>query len=117
VTPPIQRITVKRGDTLTMRFFWRDARTKAPLDVSGCAARLQVRGRDRARTLLAHASIEDGRLVHGPDPGELGLTLSAEVMRGIPPGEHLFDLELTWPDGRVQSSQDILLDLLEDQTQ
>ena len=102
--------TIKRGDTWSQSFEWRQgSETGDPVDLTGCTARCHVR--DRADTLIA--DVTDYLTVDGP-AGTVDLALVPTET--FPVAKLQFDIELTWPDGTVQSTETMTLRVIEDVT-
>ena len=116
-TPTIE---IKRGDTWTRLFSWRTYDTDAIIDLTGCTARLQLR---RPRT--DYVSLEltsDGQStstgtleIDGPS-GNIAARAEAYVMAELTPGSYLADLEVTFTDGSVVSTDTFIVKVLEDVT-
>lgn len=91
--------TVKRGDTWRQTFTWRQgSETGDPVDLTGCTARLQVR--DRTGDLILDAT--DDLTINGATG-----TISVDVLipSTVLPGKYIFDVEVTYTDGFVQSTE------------
>jgi hypothetical protein len=102
--------TIKRGDTWSQSFEWRQgSETGDPVDLTGCTARCHVR--DRSDALIA--DVTDYLTVDGP-AGSVDLALVPT--ENFPAAKLQFDIELTWPDGTVQSTETMVLRVLEDVT-
>ncbi|AFL75400.1 hypothetical protein [Thiocystis violascens] len=112
-------LDLKRGDSWQVRFYaYADAAgvrhvVEAPLgaavpsgvavDLTGCAARLQIRA--RAGVLAYAASLAaDLALDEAPETGFVYLAAPASRTGDVIPGRYLTDLELAFPDGAVLSS-------------
>ena len=100
---------LKRGDTWRLAFVWQQD-DGSPVDLTGGTAALQVRD-------------QRNRLVGTPDDISVDLetatvhvTFAAETTALIPAGAHYTDLQMTFADGEVRSSQTCLLPVLEDQS-
>lgn len=85
-------LTVKRGDTWSWTCDFADADGN-PVDLTDVTARMQVRS--KKDVLLADYSDE---LVVGASSVSLG------VITDLPLGTSYFDIELTFPDGTVLST-------------
>lgn len=106
-------LTLKRGDTWRAVFTWTQG--DDPVDLTGCTARLMVRAR-RADELLLDLTSPDGGLTLTPLTGVVTVLATAAQTATLPVGTHVFDLELTYPDGSVQSTETAFLTVLEDVT-
>lgn len=99
-----------RGDTWRRTWFIETADGN-PVSLAGATARLAAR--TRAGQVVLTASTTDGRIVLNPDQGRIDLVVPAAAMR-LPAGRYPFDLEVTFPDGRVQTYEQAVLLLTED---
>lgn len=106
--PPIKHI---RGDTWQRAWLIADAAGQ-PVDLTGAAARLQVR--DAAGALVMSASLLDGALLMAtPSSGRIDLVMPA-TLTNIAPGAYRFDLELTFPSGLRRTYEQAVLVILDD---
>lgn len=105
--------TVKRGDTWSFSFVWKNGNT--PIDLSGCTAKMQVRKR-KTGTLLGEVSSTNGISIIGVD-GEVNVSFPPVVTALIEPGIHETDLQITFTStGEVKSSDTLTITVLEDIT-
>ncbi len=88
---------VIRGDTWQRAWVISDG-AGAPVDLTGCAARLQVR--DGTGALAAEATLVNGRLLLDALAGRVDLVMPAAVMADLL-GRYRFDIELTYSTGVV----------------
>ena len=104
--------TLKRGDTWSQSFEWRQGSEAGdPVDLTGCAARCQIR--DRADALIL--DVTDYLTIDG-QAGTVSLVVPAYETENFPVVKLQFDIELIWPDGAVQSTETMILRVLEDVT-
>lgn len=103
---------VKRGDTWSFVFQWKTGAT--PINLTGCTARMQIR-KKRTKDLLAYVTTEDYITIDGP-AGKVFVTFPADITETVPAGTHLTDVELTFTDGTVTSSQTVYMVVEEDIT-
>lgn len=102
---------LKRGDTWTLAFVVNQAEGGPPLDLTGCAAALQVR-HPRTDALVVGAD----SLVIVPLDGQVTVVFLPATTAAVPVGTYLTDLELTFADGQVRSSQTMTLAVIADYT-
>lgn len=69
------------------------------VNLAGCTARLQVRRRASAGSVLL--SLSPGSGISFPALGEIGILVTAEQTAGIPEGVWRYDLEVETGSGRV----------------
>ena len=109
----MSQVTHKRGDTLSLSWSWKDEAGTA-IDLTDCTARLQVRS--KRGELLASADTDDGLTIADPETGAVNLLIDAETMSAVPLGSHSMDLEITFADGTVKSTETVKLKIIEDIT-
>lgn len=98
---------VKRGDTWTFSFSWRNQGT--PIDLTDCTARMQVRDK-RTNTLFAESLSSDNSITINGVEGNVSVEFTPNKTSEVPPGTYYSDLEITYPvSGRVQSSGTIII--------
>lgn len=105
-------LTVKRGDTWVVQFSWTQP-DGAPVDLTGASARLQVR--DKLNAVRIDVSTTEGSLVIN-DGGRVNMVIAASTMQTMQPGSYKFDLEVTYANGHVQSTETLTLKVVEDMT-
>jgi hypothetical protein len=106
--------TVKRGDTWNFVFTWKD-NNQAPVDLSDCTARMQIR-KKKVGTLLAEVSTNNGIVIDGP-LGKISVTFSATMTDTVEPGTHDTDLEVTFTSSsEVKSTPTLQITVEEDIT-
>ena len=104
--------TIKRGDTWSQTFAWKQgSETGDPVDLTGCTARCQVR--DRADALILDGS--EFLTVSGVE-GTVAILVPASETEAFHVAKLQFDIELTFPNGTVQSTETMILRVLEDVT-
>ena len=123
-------LCTKRGDTWQVTFTWSQESDGAPIDLTGCTARLQARkpvAATRALTRSAIAAQLDyeapvidvssatGEITFTELEGKVHVRVESAEM-DILPGSYDLDLELTFPDGTVKSTATQVLEIVEDVT-
>lgn len=108
-------MTTKRGDNWKKVFFWRNKKTLVAIDLTGCAARLHLK-KKREDPPLIEADEQGNELAIDGPAGKVRLNISAATMRDIAYGNYKSDLELTFPDGTVLSTETFEVKVTEDQT-
>ena len=112
-------LRIKRGDTWRQTFrFVQDAVSARPVDLTGCSARLQVR---RKPSNLSRRKHEDTLLLDATDSLTIDalagtVTVDLQIPDYASLGKHYFDVEITYSDGHVQSTDTAILDIVEDQS-
>lgn len=87
------------GSTLRLRLIYKDNESQ-PIDLTGYAARLQVRHRPSSEdAILALDTTEGGGITVGGSNGEISIVVPAATTAGLPAGRHVYDLEIELPGG------------------
>lgn len=108
----METLRFKRGDTWVRIFTWTDG--EVPLDLSGASARQQIR--DASGTLLAETSSAGGGITIDAPLGRVVSTFLPEQTAFINRGRYLSDLELTFADGTVQTTDTFSILVTNDET-
>lgn len=109
---PTLEFRLKRGDTWRQVFTWRQGSETGPaVDLTGCSARLHLRGRGRALVLdcTPYLTLDAGG-------GSVTVTAPHEATAVLPVDTLSFDVELTFQDGSRQSTETMYLIVDEDET-
>ncbi len=109
--PPTALPALKQGDTWPLVFVARASAGGPPLDLTGCAAALQLRHPQTAALVATPDSI-----VLTPLAGTVLTTFLPATTATVPVGTYLTDLEITFADGQVRSSQTLVITVIADQT-
>jgi hypothetical protein len=104
--------TVKRGDTWSFIFVWRQDNTI--IDLTGASARMQLRER-RTKELVASISTDDSIIIEGA-AGKITANFPPILTKLVEAGQYVTDIEVTFTDGSVVSSQTVQLSVEEDVT-
>jgi hypothetical protein len=111
-------VPLKRGDTWEAEFYFRLDDSVA--DLTGCTARMQVRSSGDALVLSAQTSPTDpalvGTLVVDGTAGLVTLTVPKGLTSALVPGKYYADVELTYADGSVRSSETFQVKVTKDIT-
>lgn len=104
--------TLKRGDTWSQTFSWRQgSETGDPVDLTDCTARMQLRDKTDALILDCTPYLTVDGLT-----GTVEIVVPADETEVFPVAKLSFDIEMTFPDGTVQSTETMALKVLEDVT-
>jgi hypothetical protein len=95
------KLKAKRGDTWRFVFAWQDASGVA-IDLTGVSARMQLRTAADDEPASAEWSTTSSHLTIGT--GEIELTVDPDESEAIDAGTYVSDLEVTWDDGTVTST-------------
>ena len=108
-----QLIEFKRGDTIALNFKFTDCENKS-IDLTNCTARLQIRFVNIGE--LTVAATDEDMLTIIPQFGEVVLSIPANLSKNFTVGRHSFDLEVTFYDGTVISSETKYINIIKDIT-
>jgi len=104
-------LSVKRNDSLRAVLSFTEG--GAPANLHGCRAQLQIRAK-RVGTLLLDCSTDNYLTIDGL-AGTVTINVPASEM-GVPIGNYEADLELTYSDDTVRSSETFTVSVLKDIT-
>jgi hypothetical protein len=76
---------------------------KTLYDFTNCTALMHVRAVAGDSTVVLTASTAAGTLVLGGTAGTVTFAVPAATMAAVAAGTYVYDLQLTWPDGRVET--------------
>lgn len=95
-------LIIRQGTTFHERWMYTTS-SGVPIDLTGCRARLQVRGRVTDPAALIELTTENGGITLGGAAGTIELDISEEATRIITTWKGgVWDFMLTWPNGDVE---------------
>lgn len=94
------KLSINQGATYPKRLRWR-APSGAPIDLTGCKARMQLRSEVDSPLVLLELTTENGRILLGGTEGTIDLLISAADTAAIAWESAVWDLEIEFPDGTV----------------
>ena len=97
--------TVKNGDTWKFSFVWSNNNT--PIDLTGCTAKMQIR--DSAGVLVAPIAPATTTITITGSTGTVLVVFPAATTASVAAGSYKSDLQITFPDGTVQSSSTVII--------
>ena len=106
-------LTIKRGDTWAQRFEWID--NGIAIDLTGCVANMQLRASTDSDPVLNLSSDTGGLTIDEPN-GHIYLRVEASQTAQLFPVTYLADIQVTFPDGTVQSTSNFYLSVIPDIT-
>lgn len=95
------KLTIYQGATFRKRLTWKAGTPAAPVDLTGCTARMQVRAEVDSPTALLTLTTENGRITLGGAAGTIELYVSDEDTAAIDWEGGAWDLEIVHPSGEV----------------
>ena len=99
--------TVKNGDTWKFSFVWSNNNT--PIDLTGCTAKMQIR--DANNALVAPIAPATNTITITGSTGTVNIVFPAATTASVPAGSYKSDLQITFPDGTVQSSSTVIINV------
>ena len=96
------KLTIYRGSTFRKRWTWKTGTPAAPVDLTGCTARMQIRSEVDSDTALVDLTTENGGIVLGGAAGTIDLYLSHTATTAITWESAVYDLEIIFANGDVQ---------------
>ena len=98
------KIEIDQGATYNKVITWKAGTPKnaAPVDLTGCKARAQVRADIDSPEVLLELTTENGRIVLGGPTGKIRIVIDAVTTAAIKWDGGVYDLEVEFPDGVVE---------------
>lgn len=93
-------ILIEQGSTFSFVATWEDP-DGDPIDVTGCAARMQVRPWQESETVLLSLTTANGGITLGGAAGTVTVYASDEATAALPPGYAVYDIEIETAAGAV----------------
>lgn len=98
--PAKLKLTIYQGATFRKRLTWLDP-SKAPIDLTGCTARMQVRAEIESADALLELTTENGGIAIDGPAGLLTLHIAPVATAAIAWQSGVWDLEVAHPNGDV----------------
>ncbi len=95
-------LTIYQGATFTQQVTWTAGQPAAPVDLTGCTARAQIRAEIEAPGVLLELTTENGRIELGGATGTVTIKITAADTAEITWTEGVYDLEVVFADGGVR---------------
>lgn len=99
-TPAKLKFTIFQGATFRKRLTWKGP-SGAPINLTGCTARMQVRSEIDSTEVLLELTTENGGIALGGVDGTIDLYVSDEDTAAVTWSDGVWDLEIVHPDGDV----------------
>lgn len=100
--PAVVNITIYQGATYRSLDTWKTGATPAPVDLTGCTARMQIRPTVASDTVFASLTTENGGITLGDDAGTIAVYISDEETAAFNWTAGFYDLEIEFPSGDVR---------------
>lgn len=95
-------ITIIQGATLADVTTWRAGTPPVAVDLTGCTARMQARGKITDTATLLDLTTENGGISLGGVAGTVTINLSAAASAAITWKAAVYDLEIVFANGTVR---------------
>jgi hypothetical protein len=98
------KLTIYQGETFLRQFTWKTGSIETPtiVDLTGCAARMQIRSRVESPDVLLELTTENGGITLGGTAGTIVLSLPFEDTAAIDFRTGVYDLEIVKADATVR---------------
>jgi hypothetical protein len=96
------KLAIDRGATFEFNARYDAGQPPAPVDLTGCTARMQVRQSVESPEVLLELSTENARITLGGPAGTITLAITATDTAAITWAGGVYDFELQFPGGRVK---------------
>src|SRR6478609_4366346 len=105
MTAAKRNLYIEQGATFNLSFVWNEGTSEsigAPVDLTGCEARMQVRQKQQSPVIVdARSDGESPAIILGGATGAVEVTLTADMTDLLNVKSGLYDLEIQFPDGTV----------------
>lgn len=95
-------IALHQGSTHRETFTWQTGAPPAPVDLTGCTARMQVRATVNSPAKLLELTTENGGITLGGTAGTIAIVVAASATAGQAWREGVYDLEIVFGGGDVR---------------
>lgn len=100
MTPATLNIKIYQGSTFTKPFQWKTGEPAAPVDLTGCTARMQIRKKVTDTTPVISLTTENSRIVlTDAANGKFEIRLTAEDTTSMIMTTGVYDFEIVYPGG------------------
>lgn len=96
------KLMIEQGATFRKVLTWKAGTPPTPVDLTGCTARMQMRGTITDAVPLITLTTENGGIVLGGVAGTIELVITATVTAAITWAAAVYDLEIVFPSGDVR---------------
>lgn len=96
------KLALNQGEDFDKTFPWKAGNPLAPVDLTGCTARMHIRAKLESATPAIVLTTENGRILLGGTAGTVRIKLTATETSSLTITQGVYDLEIVYPDGRVR---------------
>lgn len=94
-------LLINQGATLRESWVWSAGDPAIPVNLIGCTARMQIRLNNKATTVMANLTTENGGIILGGATGSVTLLINAVATDKFSWETGVYDVEVAFPDGIV----------------
>lgn len=92
---------IEQGATYRHTLYWKNTATNTPIDLTGCAVRMQIRTAADSPTVICELSTANGRIIVASLLGQIDLFIPSATTKAIKPITAVYDLQVTFANGDV----------------
>jgi hypothetical protein len=101
--PATVNLTIYQGSTFSQEFQWKSGDPAVPVDLTGYAARMQIREKISSPNYIVNLTTENGGIViRDAVNGKFSIEISADATTTMNFKTAVYDLEFVSPDGIVR---------------
>ena len=105
MTPAKANLTIYQGATFKKAFYWhttvKPTKTSAPVDLTGCSVRMQIRPRHASNQLIHDLTQNSHIMIGGAALGEIIIDIPASVTETFSFQQAFYDIEVVFENGDV----------------
>lgn len=95
-------LSIDQGATFIKSVTWKTGKPAAPVDLTGCTARMQVRPKIDSTEVLVSLTTANGGITLGGAAGTVAIRIEADVTEDFTWKGGVYDLEIVFLDGTVR---------------
>lgn len=95
-------LKVDQGATFSQVVTWKAGTPAAPVNLAGCTARMQARGKLADTAVLFDLTVANGGIALGDSAGTVTIKLTSAQTAAITWTSAVYDLEITFADSTVR---------------
>jgi hypothetical protein len=95
-------LKIDQGATFQKIVTWKTGTPAAPVDLTGCTARMQIRARLTDALALLTLTTENGGIALGGDTGTITMTITAAATTLLTWASGVYDLEIIFANGTIR---------------
>lgn len=95
-------LEIEQGSTFRQKFTYSAGTPPAPVNLTGCKGRMQIRAKVQDEQVLAELTTENGGVELVPLAGEITLNIDADTSAALSFRSGVYDFELEYSTGIVE---------------